>query len=63
VNKKIHILCDCAEYPGTAEYVMWEITELYACGFRDQIEFSRHIWAFYACPTSFLCNVDAYFRI
>jgi hypothetical protein len=43
-------------YPEAAEYVMKEITERYVSGFRDRNKFCRHIWAFYECLHSPLCN-------
>jgi hypothetical protein len=53
VQKKIHILRGSAMHLYAPDYVMKEITERYACGFRDQDKSRRHIWAFYECLPSF----------
>jgi hypothetical protein len=49
--------CGSAICTKGPEQVMYKITKGYVCDFRDQDKSCRHIWAFYACPSSPLCNV------
>jgi hypothetical protein len=51
VRKKIHIQCGSAKCFGAAECFILELTEGYACGFRDQTNLAAIYGLFrHACP-------------